>query len=174
MNHTSLNIAGPSERSAPGDTDRPIPPPRGATSAAMRTAPHTSVRTEARAAGGFTDKSDKPLTSGYIGLQMNQGLVKFRNLFLRPLGTKELFNGKDLSNWTIYVDPKTKGYAPESSSNPEYAELEPNDAPAQARLLPAPSGISGRIGAAGDSDLVAFDARRGDRLTIETPSHQNR
>jgi len=56
----------------------------------------------------------------------------------------------------------------ESSPYPEYAELEPNDAPAQARLLPAPCGISGRIGAAGDSDLVAFDARRGDRLTIET------
>ena len=40
MNYTSLNIAGPSQRSAPGATDRPIPPPRGATSAAMRrTAP---------------------------------------------------------------------------------------------------------------------------------------
>jgi WD40 repeat protein/mono/diheme cytochrome c family protein len=56
----------------------------------------------------------------------------------------------------------------ESSPNPEYAELEPNDAPAQARLLPAPSGISGKIAAAGDSDLVAFDAKRGERLTIET------
>jgi len=25
-----------------------------------------------------------------------------------------LFNGKDLAGWTIYVDPKTKGYSPES------------------------------------------------------------
>ncbi len=60
----------------------------------------------------------------------------------------------------------------ESSPYPEYAELEPNDLPAQARLLPVPSAISGRISrstsAGADSDLVAFDAKKGDRLTIET------
>jgi WD40 repeat protein len=60
----------------------------------------------------------------------------------------------------------------ESSPYPEYAELEPNDNPAQARLLPVPSAISGKIAPAtahrADVDLVAFDAKKGDRLTIET------
>jgi hypothetical protein len=60
----------------------------------------------------------------------------------------------------------------ESSPFSEYAELEPNDQPAQARLLPVPSAISGRISrstsAVADADLVAFDSKKGDRLTIET------
>ncbi len=29
-----------------------------------------------------------------------------------------LFNGKNLDNWTIFVDPKTKGYSPEASADP--------------------------------------------------------
>jgi hypothetical protein len=71
----------------------------------------------------------------------------------------------------------------ESSSSPEYSELEPNDTPAQARLVPVPSAISGRIAPTpslssplsplsssnvADTDLVTFDAKKGDRLTIET------
>jgi WD40 repeat protein len=67
----------------------------------------------------------------------------------------------------------------ESSHSPEYAEIEPNDTPAQARHLPVPAAISGRISlsppllaspsssARSDSDHISFDARRGDRLTIE-------
>ena len=59
----------------------------------------------------------------------------------------------------------------ESSPSPEYAELEPNDQPAQARLLPVPSAISGRISAGtapvADADFVMFDAKKGERLTIE-------
>jgi hypothetical protein len=71
----------------------------------------------------------------------------------------------------------------EASPFPEYAELEPNDVPSQARLLPVPSAISGRIAttssrpsllsplpstSAADTDLVTFDSKKGDRLTIET------
>ncbi|MBS0260807.1 MAG: hypothetical protein JSS02_02525 [Planctomycetes bacterium] len=70
-----------------------------------------------------------------------------------------------------------------SSSFPEYAEAEPNDMPAQARLVPVPSAISGRIAksarapgtaspSAGDADLVMFEARRGERLTLETRARQ--
>ncbi len=69
----------------------------------------------------------------------------------------------------------------ESSPFPEYAESEPNDTPAQARHLPVPAAISGRIARSlsppfpvsptsserSDTDHVSFDARRGDRLTIE-------
>lgn len=54
----------------------------------------------------------------------------------------------------------------------EFVEAEPNDDPGHARLLPVPGGISGRIsprasGAQTDVDFVAFDARQGERLTIE-------
>lgn len=56
----------------------------------------------------FTDKTDKPLKSGLIGLQMNSGLVKFRNVFVKPLGTKELFNGKDLTGWREVPGSKSK------------------------------------------------------------------
>ncbi|MGE5192229.1 MAG: hypothetical protein ACM3U2_06965, partial [Deltaproteobacteria bacterium] len=69
----------------------------------------------------------------------------------------------------------------ESSPYPEFAEIEPNDTPAQARHLPVPSAISGRISlrptpslpnsptssAPTDVDHVSIDARKGDRLTIE-------
>ena len=34
----------------------------------------------------------------------------------RPEGTVALFNGNDLSGWSVYVDPKTKGYSPDSST----------------------------------------------------------
>jgi hypothetical protein len=30
-------------------------------------------------------------------------------------GVIRLFNGKDLSGWTVFIDPKTKGYSPDSS-----------------------------------------------------------
>src|SRR5262249_32135647 len=30
-------------------------------------------------------------------------------------GVVKLFNGKDLSGWSVFIDPKTKGYSPESS-----------------------------------------------------------
>src|SRR5262249_9122909 len=68
----------------------------------------------------------------------------------------------------------------ESSPSPEFAEAEPNDTPAQARYLPIPSAISGRISSTpslphstasstrADIDHISFDARKGDRLTIET------
>jgi hypothetical protein len=71
----------------------------------------------------------------------------------------------------------------ESSSFAEFAEAEPNDTPAQARLIPIPGALSGRIAPSAlrtsplaprpsakspDVDVVAFDAKKGDRLTIET------
>ena len=46
------------------------------------------------------DGSQTPsLKSGYIGLQKNSGKIEFRNVFLRPLGTKPIFNQKDLKGW---------------------------------------------------------------------------
>ena len=45
-----------------------------------------------------------PLQRGYIGLQLNQGRVAFRNIKLRPLGTESIFNGQDLAGWKTYPD----------------------------------------------------------------------
>ena len=39
------------------------------------------------------------LGKGYIGLQKNKGSASFRNVRLRPLKMKSLFNGKDLTGW---------------------------------------------------------------------------
>jgi hypothetical protein len=46
---------------------------------------------------------------GVIGLQQynGQGTVKFRNLRLKPLGLKPIFNGKDLSGWQEIPDRKS-------------------------------------------------------------------
>lgn len=49
-------------------------------------------------------KDAQPLGRGFIGLQLNHGKVEFRNVKLRPLGVKPLFNGKDLTGWKILPD----------------------------------------------------------------------
>ncbi len=40
-----------------------------------------------------------PRLRGHIGLQHNNGKIAFRNVRLKPLGTKSIFNGKDLTGW---------------------------------------------------------------------------
>ena len=42
---------------------------------------------------------DSYLGRGYIGLQNNSGMVRFRNIALRPLNLPDLFNGRDLDGW---------------------------------------------------------------------------
>jgi hypothetical protein len=53
------------------------------------------------------------------------------------------------------------------ATTPEFAESKANDAPSTAQLVPAPAAVSGRIEAASDRDHIAFDAKQGERLTIE-------
>jgi len=50
----------------------------------------------------YTD--EKPLGRGFIGLQFRHGKIEFRNIKLKPLGTKSLFNGKDLTGWKTYPE----------------------------------------------------------------------
>ena len=45
-----------------------------------------------------------PLSTGFIGLQLNQGAVAFRDIKLKPLGMANLFNGKDLTGWKSYPE----------------------------------------------------------------------
>ena len=45
-----------------------------------------------------------PVRRGLIGLQLNEGKVAFRNIRIRPLGLKDLFNGTDLSGWKTYPE----------------------------------------------------------------------
>ena len=54
----------------------------------------------------YTDP--KPLGRGFIGLQLNSGKVEFRNVKLKPLGMKSIFNGKNLTGWKTYPEMASK------------------------------------------------------------------
>jgi hypothetical protein len=47
----------------------------------------------------YIDNTEKPLTTGHIGLQMNGGKIEFRNISLKPLGVNPIFDGKTLDGW---------------------------------------------------------------------------
>uniref|UniRef100_A0A7C4QRJ7 DUF1080 domain-containing protein n=1 Tax=Schlesneria paludicola TaxID=360056 RepID=A0A7C4QRJ7_9PLAN len=63
--------------------------------------PRVVVQLDGREVLQYVDDGPQPLTSGFIGLQMNGGRVEFRNVFLRPLGMRELFDGETLTGWRI-------------------------------------------------------------------------
>lgn len=48
---------------------------------------------------GMKDETADARSTGHIGLQMNEGRVAFRNIVLKPLGSRELFDGKSLDGW---------------------------------------------------------------------------
>lgn len=48
----------------------------------------------------FTDDSENARSTGTIGLQMNGGRVAFRNVYLKPVGTQDLFDGESLQGWS--------------------------------------------------------------------------
>jgi hypothetical protein len=55
------------------------------------------------------DGRDSKSRSGHIGLQYNKGKpIEFRNIKLKPLGGKPIFNGKDLSGWQVVDAPKAQ------------------------------------------------------------------
>lgn len=56
----------------------------------------------------YTDSTEKPLTTGYIGLQMNGGKIEFRNIYLKPLEMESLFDGKSLAGWKVVPGSKSK------------------------------------------------------------------
>lgn len=60
---------------------------------------HFVVKLNGQQVVDYTDP--KPIPRGRIGLQHNLGMVEFRNIKLKPLGLKSIFNGKDLTGWTV-------------------------------------------------------------------------
>lgn len=61
--------------------------------------PKVTVQFDGKTVLTYDDTTEKPLTSGFIGLQMNGGKAEFRNVFLRPLGLTPLFDGTSLTGW---------------------------------------------------------------------------
>ncbi len=61
-----------------------------------------TVKLDGKQVFDYTDP--KPRGRGFIGLQLNSGLVEFRNVKLKPLSEKPIFNGKDLTGWHIHPD----------------------------------------------------------------------
>ncbi len=74
------------------------------------------VKLDGKTVLDYTDP--KPLGRGYIGLQFRTGKIEFRNVKLRPLQLKSIFNGKDLAGWKTYPDmPSVFSVTPEGWLN---------------------------------------------------------
>ena len=66
---------------------------------------HISVKLDGREVLDYTDP--KPLGRGFIGLNFESGPIEFRNVKLKPLAMKSIFNGKDLTGWKTYPELKS-------------------------------------------------------------------
>ncbi|RPI89155.1 MAG: DUF1080 domain-containing protein, partial [Planctomycetaceae bacterium] len=56
----------------------------------------------------FTDNRPEARFRGLIGLQKNAGKAEYRNVFLKPLSTRALFNGEDLTGWHVVPGSKSR------------------------------------------------------------------
>lgn len=56
----------------------------------------------------YTDPRPIARRRGFIGLQKNVGKAEYRNVFLKPLSTTPLFNGKDLAGWRVVPGAKSQ------------------------------------------------------------------
>jgi len=66
---------------------------------------HHVVKLDTQVVLDYTDP--KPPGRGFIGLQFRTGKLEFRNVKLKPLGTRSIFNGKDLAGWKTYPEMKS-------------------------------------------------------------------
>ncbi|MEZ6123810.1 MAG: DUF1080 domain-containing protein [Planctomycetaceae bacterium] len=55
----------------------------------------------------FSDEGAHARSLGFLGLQMNKGRIAFRNVFLKPLQNRELFNGTDLTGFRTVPGSKS-------------------------------------------------------------------
>ena len=63
--------------------------------------PHLTIKLDSELILDYTNPSPTARNMGFIGLQKNSGHVQFRNVYLKPLASKPLFNGKDLTGWRV-------------------------------------------------------------------------
>jgi hypothetical protein len=56
----------------------------------------------------YTNPSPTARKTGFIGLQKNSGHVRFKNVFLKPLASMTLFDGKDLTGWRVVPGSKSE------------------------------------------------------------------
>ncbi|HEV3416227.1 MAG TPA: DUF1080 domain-containing protein [Pirellulales bacterium] len=66
---------------------------------------HFTLKLDGAVVCDYTDP--KPLGRGFIGLQYNTGKAEFRNIKLKPLGLKNLSNGRDLAGWKLFPGKPT-------------------------------------------------------------------
>lgn len=66
-----------------------------------------TVKLDGKIVLDFTDDTKNFRPSGLIGLQYREGKIEFRNIHLKPLGTRPIFNGTDMSGWKTI--PGAKG-----------------------------------------------------------------
>lgn len=66
------------------------------------------VKLDGKAVLSYTDTRPTARRRGYIGLQKNAGLAEYRNVYLRPLSTKPVFNGKDRTGWRVVPGGKSE------------------------------------------------------------------
>ena len=63
--------------------------------------PHLQVKLDGKLILDYTNPSPTARNTGFIGLQKNSGHVQFRSVYLKPLASKPLFNGRDLTGWRV-------------------------------------------------------------------------
>lgn len=66
---------------------------------------HVTVALDGRQVLDYTDP--QPIRRGHVGFICSQGALALAEVKLKPLGTKPLFNGKDLSGWKTYPELKS-------------------------------------------------------------------
>jgi len=59
--------------------------------------PNIKVKIDGQEVLNYFDPT--PIGRGYIGLQLNQGAIAFRNIALKPLNTRSLLDGQSLDQW---------------------------------------------------------------------------
>ena len=66
------------------------------------------VKLEGEQVLSYTDTRPGARRRGFIGLQKNAGRAEYRNVYLRPLSTEALFDGKDLAGWRTVPGSKSE------------------------------------------------------------------
>ncbi len=60
-----------------------------------------TVTLDGKEVSTYDDTRPEAMRSGLIGLQKNKGKIEFKNIALKPLNQKPLFNGSDLTGWRV-------------------------------------------------------------------------